>query len=208
MNFLDSIKRQEEEKHRISAWSRAVTEVSRFIRRHLRQAEIESPLTVRPDVIRLDGIFFVRLTVLLDDRTVTMTPISLTDSRTPFRGGCVSMRSTTGMRCEMLWNGVSPVAPDNWTITDVRESSVTDDYSAPRALSQASLDEALNRLFELSSRIDRRDGRTESARAARSTAPISFAAASSIYSGALNGGTRSLLDAKELSSFAPAYRKS
>lgn len=212
MNFLDSIKRQEEEKHRISAWSRAVNELSRFLRRHLRQAEAQSPLTVRPDLIRLDGIFFVRLTVLLDDRTVTMTPIGLTDPRTPYRGGCVCVRSTNGMRCDLLWNGASPVTPDNWTVTDTHDGSAVRDDLATRILSEASLDEALNRLFELSDRIDidRRADRTESATLARSTGSIALVAASSIYSRGINanGGARATIEASEVISFAPAYRKS
>lgn len=207
MNFLDSIKRQEEEKHRISAWSRAVTELSRFIRRHLRQVEAQSPLTVRPDLIRLDGIFFVRLTILLDGRTVTLTPLSLAGARTPYRGGCVAMRSTNGMRCDLLWNGVA-AAPDNWTITEARDGSDASGHIAARSLSEGSLDEALNRLFELSGQIEQRGN--DDARSGRSAAPIAFATTSNLYSTAIkvNGRAPNMLDAKEINSFAPSYRKS
>jgi hypothetical protein len=207
MNFLDSIKRQEEEKHRISAWSRAITELSRFIRRHLRQAEAQSPLTVRPDLIRLDGIFFVRLTVLFGGRTVTMTPISLADARTPYRGGCVAVRSTNGMRCDLLWNGFASAAPDNWTITAAHDGSDVSGNAAAQSLSEASLDEALNWLFELSGRIEQRG--VGDTRLTRSAAPIAFATTSNLYSGAMtaNGTAPNLLDAKEINSFAPSYRK-
>ncbi|HJU29239.1 MAG TPA: hypothetical protein VJ718_08710, partial [Candidatus Binataceae bacterium] len=191
MNFLDSIKRQEEEKHRISGWSRAVTEMSRFIRRHLRQAEAQSPLTVRPDLIRLDGIFFVRLTVLFDGRTVTITPLSLAATHTPYHGGCVAMRSTGGNRYDLLWNGVSPSAPENWTITNVEGSGANDD-SVPLPLTEASLDDALNQLFGLVGRGDGSAVASESARLLRSEAPIVFATPK-LQSAAI-GASASLLD--------------
>lgn len=208
MNFLDSIKRQEEEKHRISAWSRAVTELSRFIRRHLRQAEAQSPLTVRPDLIRLDGIFFVRLTILFDGRTVTLTPISLADLRTPHGSGRIAMRSTNGIRCELIWNGVASGTPGNWAITAAHDSSDADGNASVAPLSEASLDDALNRLFELSGSTDHRDD--GDAKAVRTTAPIAFASTSNLYSGAMNANGRSpsVLDNKEINFFTPFYRKS
>ena len=210
MNFLDSIKRQEKEKQRIATWSRVVTELSRFVRHHLRQAEAQSPLTVRSDLIRIDRTLFTRLTLLLNGQTLTITPLSLADARTPEGGGCVAVRSTNGTHCNFLWNGDSPATPGDWTIAAADDSIAGEGARAPEPLSEASLDDALNRLFGFSGRAEpRADERSGGARPARPAGAIPFAATANFYSGVRNpnGRARSMLDAKEINSFAPAYRK-
>src|SRR6202048_2384868 len=81
MKFLDSVKKQEHEKDKTPSWSQAVAELCRFIRRYLREAEAESSLHVKADLLRVDKVWLGRLTIFLHGHTVIVTPLSINDSR-------------------------------------------------------------------------------------------------------------------------------
>jgi|HubBroStandDraft_4_1064222.scaffolds.fasta_scaffold123117_1 hypothetical protein len=169
MSFLDNIKRREQENYRISAWSQSVRQLYRFIRQYLRRAETESSLTVKADLLRLDNVFFDRITMFFNGETVTVTPLALTDSRTPEEGGCIVIQSTNRVTYNLLWDGKSATLPgeNHWKLVRV------DDHARPNilqidrltvscdahagdveTLSETSFDEALNMLFGLADRTE------------------------------------------------------
>jgi hypothetical protein len=168
MSFLDNVKRQEQEKHRMSAWSQSVNHLSRYLRKYLRKAEAESPLRVKADLLRVDKILLDRLTVFLHGETVTVTPLSLSDSRTPESGGCILVQSTTGVAYHFLWDGVSSADQDHWLVVradnrhqaaEVELDHLTVSYAdsvreEAQPLSEKSLDEALETLFGLANRVE------------------------------------------------------
>jgi hypothetical protein len=130
MSFLDNIKRREQENYRISAWSQSVRQLYRFIRQYLRRAETESSLTVKADLLRLDNVFFDRITMFFNGETVTVTPLALTDSRTPEEGGCIVIQSTNRVTYNLLWDGKSATLPgeNHWKLVRV------DDHARPNIL--------------------------------------------------------------------------
>ena len=168
MSFLDNIKKQEHEKHRMPAWSQAVAELCRFIRRYLRKAEAESPLRVRPDALRVDKVLLERLTILLYGKTVTVTPLSMNDSRAPDAGGCMVMQSTNGVTYNLLWDGGSAAVRDHWKIVraddhhgqtnKVQLDHVTVSLNGPlqelASLDEHRLDDALEQLFGLANSVE------------------------------------------------------
>jgi hypothetical protein len=168
MSFLDNVKRQEQEKHRTSAWSQSVVNyLSRYLRQYLRKAEAKSALRVKADLFRVDKILLDRLTVLLHEETVTITPLSFSDSRAPARGGCILVQSTNGVVYHLLWDGISPVVQDHWVIAradnrrqrdniepDHRTVSYADPGRELQPLSEKSLDEAFETLFGLADRVE------------------------------------------------------
>jgi len=168
MSFLDNVKRHEQEKHRMYAWSQSVKQLSRFLRQYLRTAEAESPLRVKADLLRVDKVLLDRLTVFLHGESVTVTPLSLSDSRTPECGGCILVQSTTGVAYHFLWDGVTPAHQDHWLIVradnhhhaaEVELDHLTVSYAdslraEAQPLSDRSLDEALETLFGLANRLE------------------------------------------------------
>jgi hypothetical protein len=166
MSFLDNVKRQEQEKHRTSAWSQSVNYLSRYLRQYLRKAEAESSLRVKADLFRVDKILLDRLTVFLHEETVTITPLSFSDSRVPARGGCILVQSTNGVAYHLLWDGISPVVQDHWVIVragnqpykvELGHLTVFHADSArveAQPLSEKSLDEALETLFGLANHVE------------------------------------------------------
>src|SRR5260370_16774418 len=116
MNFLDNLKKQEQEKYRTPSWSQAVAELCRFIRRYLREAEAESAIGVKPDLLRVDKVLLDRLTIFLRGQTVIVTPLSMSDSRAPAGGGCIVMQSTNGVTYNLLWDGITSAVSDHWKI--------------------------------------------------------------------------------------------
>jgi hypothetical protein len=167
MSFLDNVKRQEQEKHRTSAWSQSVNHLSRFIRQHLRKAEAESPLKVTADLLRVDKVLLDRLTVFLHEERVTVSPLSLSDSRAPEHGGCILVQSTNGVAYHLLWDGISPVV-QHWAIVPAGNRPQTDKVKLDhltvshadsvrgeaQPLSEKSLDEAFETLFGLANRVE------------------------------------------------------
>lgn len=160
MSFLENIKRKEQEKRQSAAWSLAVGHLSRFIRQYLRKAEKGSALVITPDLLRVGDALLDRLTLFLDGETVTATPLSLSDPKAK-DGGCVMLQSTNGVIYHLLWDGGSPAVQDHWKIVHVddraRSDKVPSDEASARAglesrieaLSEKSLDEALDNLFGL-----------------------------------------------------------
>jgi hypothetical protein len=162
MNFLDNLKKQEHEKYRTPSWSQAVAELCRFIRRYLREAEAESALRVKPDLLRVDKVLLDRLTIFLHGRTVNVTPLSMSDSRAPAGGGCVVMQSTNGVTYNLLWDGSTSAVRDHWKIpraedhgaNKVQLDRLTVFFSGPlqdelTTLDESRLDDALLKLFGL-----------------------------------------------------------
>lgn len=146
----------------MSAWSQSVTHLCRFIRQYLREAELTSPLRIKADLLRVEKVLFNRLTIFLNGETVSVTALPLHDPRTPEGGGCILVRSTNKVTYNLLWNGVSSAVDGNWEIArvddglaakEVQVGSLTVFFDQrrdeSRALSGASLDEALDRLFGL-----------------------------------------------------------
>ena len=123
MTFLDSVKKQEHEKYKTPSWSQAVAELCRFIRRYLREAEAESSLHVKQDLLRVDKVLLGRLTIFLHGHTVTVTPLSINDSRAPAGGGCIMMRSTNGVTYHLLWDGSTAAVRDHWKIVRADDHS-------------------------------------------------------------------------------------
>jgi hypothetical protein len=164
MNFLTNLKKQEQEKYRTPSWSQAVAELCRFIRRYLREAEAESALRVKPDLLRVDKVLLDRLTIFLHGQTVIVTPLSMNDSRAPTGGGCVVMQSTNGVTYNLLWDGSTSAVRDHWKIVRAEDhseankvqldhrltvffsGSLQDDMTS---LDESRLDEALLKLFGL-----------------------------------------------------------
>lgn len=95
--FSRERQRREQETYRIPAWWQAARQLYIFIRQRLRRAETASSLTVKADLIRLDRIFFDRITMFFNGETVTVTPLSMTDPRAPEQGGCMVMQSTMAL---------------------------------------------------------------------------------------------------------------
>lgn len=162
MNFLDNVKKQEHEKYRTPSWSQAVAELCRFIRRYLREAEAESALRVKPDLLRVDRVLLDRLTIFLHGHTVIVTPLSMNDSRAPARGGCVVMQSTNGVTYNLLWDGNTSAVHDHWKILRAEDHAankvdldrLTVFFSGPvrddmTSFDESRLDEALLKLFGL-----------------------------------------------------------
>lgn len=162
MNFLSNLKKQEQEKYRTPSWSQAVAELCRFIRRYLREAEAESALRVKPDLLRIDKVLLDRLTIFLHGHTVIVTPLSMSDSRAPAGGGCVVMQSTNGVTYNLLWDGSTSAVQDHWKIlraedhaaNKVQLDRLTVFFSGPvqddmTSLDESRLDEALMKLFGL-----------------------------------------------------------
>lgn len=163
MKFLDSLKKQEHDKNRRPSWSQAVAELCRFIRHYLREAGAESPLCVKPDMLRVDNVLLDRLTIFLYKQTVTVTPLSMNDSRAPDGGGCVLMQSTNGVTYNLLWDGSTAALRDHWRIVPVEAHGQTNKVQLDRLtvffngplpdelapLDEGRLDEALLRLFGL-----------------------------------------------------------
>jgi hypothetical protein len=118
---------------------------------------------VKADLIRLDNVFFDRVTMFFNGETVTVTPLAITDSRSPEQGGCTVMQSTNGATYNLLWDGKSATPQtDHWKLVRVDEhvrpnvlqiNSLTvlvgTDGTEAEALSATSLDGALNVLFGL-----------------------------------------------------------
>jgi hypothetical protein len=123
MKFLDSVKQQEHEKYKTPSWSQAVAELCRFIRRYLREAEAESSLHVKQDLLRVDKVLLGRLTIFLHGHTVIVTPLSMSDSRAPAGGGCIMMRSTNGVTYHLLWDGSTAAVRDHWKIVRADDHS-------------------------------------------------------------------------------------
>ena len=164
MNFLDNLRKQEQEKYRTPSWSQAVAELCRFIRRYLREAEAESALRVKPDLLRVDKVLLDRLTIFLRGQTVIVTPLSMSDSRAPTGGGCIVMESTNGVTYNLLWDGITSAVRDHWKIVRAEDrveankvqldnrltvffsGSFQDDLTS---LDESCLDEALMKLFGL-----------------------------------------------------------
>ena len=165
MSFHDYLIRQEQEKRRASAWPQAVRQLSWFIRDYLRRTAARSALAIKHDLIRVDRVPLDRLTIYLDGETTTTTPLALNDARSPQRGGCVVARSTTGAGYWLLWDGASAQVENHWRISREGEadaSGIKPDHptaflsetaARAEALSEATLDVALDRLFGLSERI-------------------------------------------------------
>ena len=162
MNFLDNLRKQEHEKYRTPSWSQAVAELCRFIRRYLREAEAESALRVKPDLLRVDKVLLDRLTIFLHGQTVIVTPLSMSDSRAPAGGGCVVMQSTNGVTYNLLWDGITSAVQDHWKIVRAEDHApnkvqldrLTVFFSGPlqddmTSLDESRLDEALLKLFGL-----------------------------------------------------------
>jgi hypothetical protein len=160
MRFLENIKRKEQGRRRATAWSLAVGHLSRYVRHYLRKAEQGSALLVTPDLLRVGNVLVDRLTLFLDGETVTATPLALSDPRAG-EGGCVMIRSTNDVTYYLLWDGVSPFAPDHWKIVRADDGHIADKVphdepvttgalaSKAEPLSESSLDEALGDLFGL-----------------------------------------------------------
>ena len=168
MSFLDNVKRREQENYRISTWWQAARQLYIFIRQHLRRAETASSLTVNADLIRLNNVFFDRIRIFFNGETVTVTPLAVTDSRTPERGGCIVIQSTNGVTYNLLWDGKSArpqeghlkliradehARPNVLKISSLTVSVGVDGTDAV-ALSDTSFDEALNVLFGLAEHGD------------------------------------------------------
>jgi len=168
MSFLDNVKRREQENYRISTWWQAARQLYIFIRQHLRRAETASSLTVNADLIRLNNVFFDRIRIFFNGETVTVTPLAVTDSRTPERGGCIVIQSTNGVTYNLLWDGKSARPQEgHWKLIRADEHarpnvlkissltvSVGVDGTDALALSDTSFDEALNVLFGLAEHGD------------------------------------------------------
>lgn len=174
MSFLDSVKEQEREKYQISAWSQAVAELCRFIRRYLRKAEARSPLRATRDLLRVDKVLLNRLTIFLNGETVTITPLSMNDPRAPERGGCIAMRSTNGVTYNLLWDGSSSAVRDHWKLVRAEDHGQVDKVQLERLtvffhdplpdsalLDESTLDEALGRLFGLANSIEEPSARVD-----------------------------------------------
>jgi hypothetical protein len=160
MSFVDNIKRREQQRRRVATWTRAVRQLNWFIRQYLRKSANSSTLTIKPELVRVDGSLLDRLTVWMDGETVVVTPLALTDTAVPESGGCVMIRSTNGVCYTVLWNGEAPGLQDQWQIgrTDGRTESdevefaqlmvsFDERWSKLAPLSESSLDEALDALF-------------------------------------------------------------
>lgn len=167
MSFLDDVKRQEKQKNRESEWFRAVEYLCRFTRQYLRKAEARSQLIIKPDLIRVNKILLDRLTIFLNGETVTIAPLSLSDSRAPSGGGCVVMSSTNGVIFHAWWNRNATAAANDWVIFPVEDprnstkgdsnqfSAVfADSTPAEETLSEDSLDQALLKLFGVTARSE------------------------------------------------------
>jgi len=164
MSFHDHLIRQEQEKRRASAWPQAVRLLSWFIRDYLRRTAARSALAIKHDLIRVDRVPMDRLTIYLDGETAIITPLVLNDARSPQRGGCVVAQSTTGAGYWLLWDGASAQVENHWRISREGEadaSGIKPDHptvflsetgARAEALSEVTLDEALDRLFGLSER--------------------------------------------------------
>jgi hypothetical protein len=188
MSFLDNIRERELEKNRMSAWSQSVTHLCRFIRQHLREAELTSPLRIKADLLRVEKILFNRLTIFLNGETVSVTALPLHDPRTPQGGGCILVQSTNKVTYNLLWNGISSAVDGNWEIArvddnlgakEVQVGSLTVFFDQrrdeSRQLSGASLDEALGRLFGLPQHLEPRGNEDEGSRRIQgSLAPFSY----------------------------------
>jgi hypothetical protein len=165
MSFHDHLIRQEQEKRLAWAWPQAARHLSWFIRDYLRRTAARSALAIKHDLIRVDRVPLDRLTIYLDGETATITPLGLNDARSPLRGGCVVARSTIGVCYWLLWDGASAHVENHWRISregDADASGIELDHltvflsetgARAVALSEATLDEALDRLFGLSERI-------------------------------------------------------
>ena len=162
MSFRDHLIRQEQEKRRASAWPQATRQLSWFIRDYLRRTAVRSALAIKHDLIRVDSVPLDRLTIYLDGETTTITPLPLNDARAPQHGGCVVARSTTGAGYRLWWDGASAQIENHWRISREGEADAAgvkldhlmvflSGTGAPaEALSEHTLDEALDRLFGLS----------------------------------------------------------
>ena len=162
MSFRNHLIRQEQEKSRASAWPQATRQLGWFIRDYLRRTATRSALAIKHDLIRVDRVPLDRLTIYLDGETTTITPLALSDARAPQGGGCVVARSTTGISYRLLWDGASAQVENHWQISREGEFDtagvkldrltvfLSETGAAAEALSEHTLDEALDRLFGLS----------------------------------------------------------
>src|SRR5260370_24397000 len=164
MNFWENLKKQEKEKYRSPSWSQAVAELCRFIRRYLREAEAESALRVKPDLLRVDKVLLDRLTIFLRGQTVIVTPLSMSDSRAPAGGGCIVMQSTNSVTYNLLWDGITSAVSDHWKIVRAEDHIETNKVQLDNRLTvffscsfqdrftsppYSPLDASLTKLFQL-----------------------------------------------------------
>jgi hypothetical protein len=91
-----------------------------------RRSRERTPLRVKADLFRVDKISLDRLTIFLHEETVTITPLSFSDSRAPARGGCILAQSTNGVAYHLLWDGISTVIQDHWAIIRADNRPQTD----------------------------------------------------------------------------------
>jgi len=161
MSFTDDVKKIEEEKrrkheeiqNRMPAWAQAVSQLSKYIRAHLRgspSAKGKALVRVEADVYRVDGIQMDKLTIRYAGKTATATPLPLTHEKVKGAegaGGCVILEGDNGVAYDLLWDGKSHAVDGHWQIVQTAGGSKS--KKTPCAFTTEALDDALRRLFGL-----------------------------------------------------------
>jgi hypothetical protein len=146
MSFSDRIRQREAEKRRVEsavrnwvpAWWQATAELCKFVQHHL---YTHLPLLVSSHPIQVDGYKFDWLTIAYEQTTASLTPLSLADPIAPKDGGCAVLAAGS-LAYHLLWDGTGHSAPHHWRIVRATQES-----AAPQALSEETLDHALEELF-------------------------------------------------------------